>query len=156
MTRALTSFEVPLDPVLLPDGPGAYVLELHPEAPLSLTVGRLGVVEIPAGRARYYGSARGPGGLRARVARHLRPPGERRVHWHVDHLTARLAVQRVLIAEGGRECELVQRDLAAGWRVVAAGFGATDCRRACPAHLLAQPCQRRPGYWFGRQSDDQR
>lgn len=140
MTRPLTSFEVPLYPELLPERPGAYVLELHLEAALSLTVGRLGVIELPAGRLRYYGSARGPGGLRARVARHLRPPAERRVHWHVDHLTARLTVARVQVAAAASECELVQRDLAAGWRVAAAGFGATDCRRACPAHLLVQLC----------------
>jgi len=122
------------------------VLELALAAPLALAVGRLGRVTLPAGLVRYYGSARGPGGLRARVARHLRRSG-RRHHWHIDALTRRLRVTGVAVVVGGSEHALVEADLARGWIAVVPGFGSSDCR-ACPAHLLAQPpaaCAWRPG-----------
>lgn len=113
---------------------GAYVLEFELRSPLRVRAGRLGIVEIPAGRVRYYGSAWGPGGLRARVSRHLRGPNRR--HWHVDALTRRVRPSRVLLVPGGNECELVTADLATGgWTVPVRGFGATDCRR-CTAHML--------------------
>ena len=57
---------------------------------------------------------------------------------HVDALTAVVPVVRVMISSTGTECLLVRRDLESGrWAVVAAGFGSSDCRRHCPAHLLA-------------------
>lgn len=113
---------------------GAYVLELHLEAHLTLAVGRLGTVLLPAGYWRYFGSAYGPGGLRARVLRHLRP-AQRRDRWHIDRLTRAVPVRRVLPLPGGSECALVRRHLAMGWTAPIPGFGASDCR-SCPAHLL--------------------
>jgi Uri superfamily endonuclease len=92
-------------------------------------------MELGPGIIRYYGSAYGPGGIRTRVARHLRP-GNRKSHWHVDALTSRVPVERVLVAPGDRECSLVQQDLDSGlWKVAAPGFGSSDCR-TCQSHLL--------------------
>lgn len=119
----------------LPELPGAYILEFDLPASVDLSAGRLGVVSLGPGRVRYYGSARGPGGLRARVLRHLEP-ANRRDHWHVDALTRAVPVARVLIDIDGRECELVACDLDSGeWSVAVAGFGSSDCRR-CRTHLL--------------------
>lgn len=137
----------------LPRARGAYVLELHLRRPRWLSVGSLGQVRVPAGRLRYYGSARGPGGLRGRVARHLRTaarPRDARCHWHIDALLtseARLYALELVVgasdlqghapASADAEHRLVARDLRAGWVAAVPGFGASDCER-CPAHLLAR------------------
>lgn len=113
---------------------GSYVLELRLAAPASLWVGRLGTVTIPAGRVRYFGSARGSGGVAARVARHLRV--DKKKHWHIDYLTARWPSKSVFVDVERTECELVAEDLRDGkWTVVVDGFGSSDCR-TCPAHPL--------------------
>lgn len=92
----------------------------------------------------YFGSARGPGGLGARIVRHLR--SDKRVHWHIDHLTAVGRITAVLIRAHGHECDWrsrAQRVLHAP--VPLPRFGSSDCSR-CPAHLLASP-----GGFSGRQ-----
>ena len=55
----------------LPAAPGAYVLLLTANAPVVLNMPRFGKLTLAAGRYAYVGSAHGPGGLRARVGRHL-------------------------------------------------------------------------------------
>ncbi|WP_296520394.1 DUF123 domain-containing protein [Rhodoplanes sp.] len=89
---------------------------------------------LPAGRYLYCGSARGPGGLRARIARHLRR--RKTLRWHVDRLTTRGTVFAVWAIPGGDECDLVAR--LAALPVPLPGFGSSDCRR-CRSHLLAWP-----------------
>ncbi len=42
-------------------------------------------VELSAGHYLYAGSAMGPGGLHARLSRHLRK--NKTAHWHIDELT---------------------------------------------------------------------
>ena len=68
----------------------------------------------------YAGSARGPGGIRARVRRHLRP--DKTPHWHIDQVTAyaklplgELSPQMslVMLDEAGQDIEEVQSLLAA-------------------------------------------
>jgi Uri superfamily endonuclease len=51
---------------------GAYLLLLNVVVPLCVTLPRRAPASLPAGRYLYAGSAHGPGGLRARLARHLR------------------------------------------------------------------------------------
>ncbi len=121
----------------LPTAAGSYILEFNLAESIIIRAGRLGLVRLGPGRLRYYGSARGPGGLRARIQRHLRVEG-RRAHWHIDALTAVVPVARVMISHISGECELVQRDLKSGrWTVAIARFGSSDCR-CCPGHLLAE------------------
>ena len=116
-----------------PADPGAYVLVLRLAEVQTLDLPRLGNPVLPAGRYAYCGSARGPGGLAARVGRHLRR--EKAVRWHIDRLTAIAAIERVLWQVGGEECDLVSRLTGAGASAPIPGFGSSDCR-ACPAHLL--------------------
>ncbi len=128
--------EAPVDPASLPAAPGSYVLELVLDREITLRPGKLGEIRLGPGRLRYYGSARGPGGVRSRVARHLAGRGKR--HWHVDWLLARAPVREVTVELEASECDLVRRDLKTKrWAVAAKGFGSSDCR-SCPAHLLAR------------------
>ncbi len=120
----------------LPAAPGAYALLIRLDAPLMIRAGRLGAVGLAAGCYVYTGSARGPGGLRARVGRHLRA-ADRTPHWHIDALTAVAPVAEVWWVETGErlECAWATALLALpGTTVPARGFGASDC--GCVAHLL--------------------
>lgn len=118
-------------------GLGAYALTIDLPGPLALEIPRFRGACLPAGRYVYCGSAYGPGGLAARIARHRRPEKPRR--WHIDHLTAAGRIGAVVSVPGGCECALVARLLALpGTTVPLTGFGNSDCR-ACPAHLAAVP-----------------
>ena len=116
-----------------------------------LEVGRLGKFQMPQGDYYYMGSAWGPGGLRARVTRHLvRAPN--RQHWHIDWLS-RVAVPQAiyylhvpadqLMTEiGGSvsalECIWSQALVALrSASIPAPRFGSSDCRARCRAHLVA-------------------
>jgi Uri superfamily endonuclease len=118
----------------LPAAPGAYLLLIALAEPLELEIRSLGHATLAPGRYLYAGSARGPGGIRARVSRHFRK--EKARHWHVDHLTAVAAELTAFPVPDGSECALVEAVLADGWRTALPGFGSSDCRR-CAGHLLA-------------------
>ncbi len=131
-------------PALMPhqfNEPGAYLLLIELDAPLTVT--SPAPVVLAPGRYAYCGSANGPGGIGARVRRHLRR--RKATHWHVDRLTEAGRVVVVGVAPGGRECDLMARLLALpGARVPVPGFGSSDCRH-CPAHLAAVPAEFEPG-----------
>jgi len=95
---------------------------------------------LPAGIYIYCGAAHGPGGLKARIQRHLSLQTVR--FWHFDYLKDRLDILEVWwqVEELNRECESVHAlaDLP-GASFPAAGFGASDCRNRCPAHLVQFP-----------------
>ncbi len=137
----------------IPALPGAYALQFSLPLAEELAIGRFGVVHLPAGEYIYLGSARGPGGLRVRLGRHLGPPPSNR-RWHIDGLHA--------IAQASAYCYILDRDdesnsdpgappraieclwsqaLTAlpGATVPMRGFGASDCRQGCRAHLVAFP-----------------
>ena len=126
---------------MLPDQPGTYVLILRLSRPTAITVGRLGRFQFPAGWYAYTGSARGPGGLVARISRHLRSP--KSLHWHVDYLRACAHPVAAWYAIGiqKRECAWARALVRLpGASVPIPHFGASDCR--CPTHLIhfaAQP-----------------
>jgi Uri superfamily endonuclease len=131
-------------PVGLPTAPGCYALVLRLAGPQTLTIGGLGSHDLAAGWYAYCGSAQGPGGLRGRVGRHLRPAAVGR--WHVDHLRAAATVVAVWLWPGAprtHECALAAY-LAAGPGAARAvpGFGSSDCR--CAGHLVALS---RPFVW---------
>lgn len=131
----------PATPEGLPPTPGAYALRSELIAPAWVSVGRLGTFRFPSGQYLYLGSAQGSGGVRARVLHHLYPRAVS--HWHLDWLRTYLSVMGCWFASPGAsalECYWSQA-LAAlpGASVPAAGFGASDCRFSCPAHLVRLP-----------------
>jgi Uri superfamily endonuclease len=119
----------------LPVERGAYALVIDLARPLALEIPRFIGSVLPAGRYVYCGSAYGAGGIAARVARHRRV--DKKLRWHMDHLTWPGTVVDVLQAAGGRECALLAAVLATpGAHVPLWRFGSTDCA-TCPAHLVA-------------------
>ncbi|MFO1103548.1 MAG: DUF123 domain-containing protein [Methylocystis sp.] len=113
--------------------PGAYALWLRLGAPLTATAGGIAVT-LESGDYLYCGSAKGPGGLRARLARHRRK--DKRAHWHVDQLTLQGQVLGAFIVEGGDECAL--NAALSALPIPLLGFGSSDCSR-CAAHLRLWP-----------------
>jgi Uri superfamily endonuclease len=104
-----------------------------------LRVGGLGEVRIEPGFLVYVGSARGPGGLRARLAHHARIAT--RPHWHLDYLRAEVSILGAWLCASPDPLEQGWARGVEGIRgaaIPAAGFGASDC--SCPAHL----------FWFAR------
>jgi len=118
----------------LPAAAGSYLLVLRLAEDTVLRAGALGDFLLPAGPYVYAGSARGPGGVRARVMRHLR--GGVAMHWHIDSLLRRAQVTAVWARTGTRRLECVWAQSLARHSLFTAPaprFGASDCR--CPSHL---------------------
>jgi Uri superfamily endonuclease len=125
---------------MLPKQPGTYVLSMRLSSGRTISVGRLGEFRFVAGWYAYVGSARGPGGLAARVSRHLR---ESKVyHWHIDYVRAHAEPVMVWYTVGTvkRECSWasVLSELP-GASLPASGFGASDCQ--CLGHLVHFPAR---------------
>lgn len=115
---------------------GTYLLLLQSEQLCETRVGALGTVRLYAGRYVYIGSAFGPGGLPARLRRHL-GPAPSSLHWHIDYLRRCLKVEHVLLStdDDRHECAWVEELRSNPWASLpCAGAGASDC--ACPAHFL--------------------
>lgn len=114
--------------------PGAYLILIQLTDSVSLPIPTLPINELPAGHYLYAGSARGPGGLRARIGRHLRRG--KRLHWHVDHLTETAMSLLAFPIPDRDECMLVRSLRDSGYyHPPAPGFGSSDCRN-CTSHLL--------------------
>lgn len=127
--------------------PGTYALLLRLDKQERITVGKLGTFDFPAGYYLYVGSALGPGGLQARLARHRRSSESssqssysqtrNKLHWHIDYLLQRARLVEVwsVASEERLECRWseVARGLS-GAQVPVRGFGSSDC--VCPAHLI--------------------
>ena len=125
----------------LPRLPGSYALHLLLPQAARLRVGRLGWCDFAAGHYVYAGSALGPGGLRARLGRHLR--GGSRLHWHIDTLRAVCQVSGYYFEPGSQPLECTWSRRIAGLGCVSVpvpGFGASDCRSGCAAHLVYLGC----------------
>ncbi len=114
--------------------PGTYALLMHNESRVTVSVGRLGHIKIEPGYYIYVGSAFGPGGVRARISRHLRM--EKNFHWHIDYL------REILYPYGAWYTHDKER-LEHRWAQVLSktdgrysvkGFGCSDCK--CFSHLF--------------------
>ena len=126
---------------VVPSSRGSYVLQLHLVQAFSVAVGRLGVVQFPAGEYFYVGSAFGQGGLRARLSRHFRLDAKR-YHWHIDYL-------RTVAEVCGCFFEVSDQRLECRWSQTLASlpsatipvprFGSTDCQSGCQTHLVSFP-----------------
>ena len=117
---------------------GSYLLYLDLRQCVTLKTGRFRRFLFPAGRYVYVGSALR--GMDQRIARHRRLAEGKsgKLHWHIDflltHPDVRLAGERRF--PGSMECD-VSLGIASrkGTTIPVPGFGSTDCRAGCKAHL---------------------
>lgn len=127
-------------PPSIPANPGSYALQLSLADQQELQVGRLGRFDFSPGGYVYLGSALGPGGLQARLGRHLRGNGT--PHWHIDWLRAKALITGYYFIASNKwfECVWSQALINLPFaRVPVLGFGASDCKDSdnrCPAHLV--------------------
>jgi Uri superfamily endonuclease len=113
---------------------GTYALVFRSKSHRRVRIGRLGTLPVRPGFYVYVGSALGPGGLEARIARHRRLRKTRR--WHLDHLRPflRLEEEWTLPDAICREHEWAAAiGNLPGASIPLPRFGASDCR--CPSHL---------------------
>jgi Uri superfamily endonuclease len=83
----------------------------------------------------YVGSAFGPGGLRARCLRHLRPL--RRRHWHIDCLRAAATLMGIWFSVDPVPREHQWAEIIGGLAGTGAcirRFGSSDC--LCPSQIF--------------------
>lgn len=131
----------------LPDFSGAYAVEMVLFEPRPIKIGRFGKINFHKGTYIYSGSALGPGGLSARLGRHM-PTKSKKPHWHIDYLSditqtrACCYIPAIAGIKNGKpvECSWSQALLSLpGAAVPVRGFGASDCTSTCPAHLIYFP-----------------
>ena len=123
------------EPDDLPAVPGAYVLIMESRSPIAVSIGSLTDTVLPPGRYAYAGSDRGPGGIRARVARPLRK--DKKLHWHIDRITTAADITEVRTYPDGDECGLVIELMTQpGAHHPIRNFGSSDCR-ICASHFVA-------------------
>lgn len=116
---------------------GVYTLLINILRPFQTRVGELGTIGFEEGFYVYNGSALGPGGLKARLRRHLRV--RKALKWHIDYLLSSEAVKiKAILYHKTRErleCKVNLSLSRLGIRVVE-GFGSSDCKAGCKGHLI--------------------
>ena len=122
----------------IPAEKGSYALLFSMRRARLIRIGQLGEEIFPAGFYVYFGSAQGYGGVLARTKRYLIPSTVR--HWHIDDLLPHVKIQGLwyTITAQNYECVWSQTafTLLGEQGIVLRGFGASDCRKGCPAHLF--------------------
>lgn len=106
-----------------------YQLNIVLIEPTRLSIGKLGVIDFPAGHYIYTGSARH--NIEARITRHLRQ--EKKLRWHIDYLleSPQAKIEKVTrYAES--ECKINQQTIGV---ILIEGFGSSDCHAGCGSHL---------------------
>ena len=121
----------------IPKTKGSYCIVFFLENTTELQIGKFGSFSFSPGFYYYFGSAKGSGGLSARMMRHI--VGGKKAHWHLDYLRPDLIFYRAYFTNQiNLECEWCQTVLHQnGFEVPIIGFGATDCKSSCSAHLLS-------------------
>ncbi|MBW2311193.1 MAG: DNA/RNA nuclease SfsA [Deltaproteobacteria bacterium] len=110
---------------------GSYLLILKIDRTMALEIGRLGTHTFSKGYYVYVGSAMR--NLRTRVKRHLQR--RKKLHWHIDYLTAHTGEMIPLPIRSSRrdECEIAKALLSI-MQMGPSGFGSSDC--PCQTHLF--------------------
>ena len=114
---------------------GSYILLLYLPVDTTLTVGKLGIVDFPAGWYTYIGSAFGAGGLVSRIRHHLQ--ASEKPHWHIDYLRQEAILQEIWLSPDTERREQAWVDLMLeipGATILVEGFGASDSSQE--THLL--------------------
>lgn len=124
----------------IPAAPGTYAVQMRIPRSVRLQIGRLGMFEMPPAGYLYLGSAFGSGGLRARTGRYLLDVVN--THWHIDYLLPSARIERIYFAVTNHPLECLWSQKLSSLpdaRLPVAGFGASDCKADCKAHLVLLP-----------------
>jgi Uri superfamily endonuclease len=122
---------------------GTYALVMHLSSATTIGVGKLDPAQFSVGYYIYIGSAFGPGGLAARIGRHLRRDKKNR--WHVDYLRRFAEIREIwyTLHPEKVECRWAQVIRQTRRAVIPCpGFGASDC--LCKTHLFH--FEKKPGF----------
>ena len=115
--------------------PGTYALIFSGLKKGSVVIGKLGTLQLQPGFYIYFGSAFGPGGLKARIKHHFNPSS--RPHWHLDYLSPTLKACEIWYTydQIRREHQWAKiHSQTRGVSLPLPGFGSSDCR--CLSHLF--------------------
>ena len=116
--------------------PGTYALVLESACDKNVEIGKLGRLHVRPGFYVYVGSAFGPGGLKARIAHHMKISAK--PHWHIDYLRSILQLNEAWYTYAVERNEHRWADTFSSLRgttIPMTGFGASDC--SCTSHLFA-------------------
>lgn len=118
----------------IPTQPGTYAIIMELAKYAEITVGKLGQFHFKPGYYVYIGSAFGPGGLKARVGRHLKK--NKKLKWHIDYLREHMDVIDVKFEQTAQneECQWATKFAEDGGIFPIKGLGSSDCK--CFSHLL--------------------
>jgi len=117
---------------------GIYILSIKLEKNATIDIGKLGKFTFPQGYYVYTGSARK--NLSSRIERHKRK-NNKKLRWHIDYLlNCKYAhIENVFTFENSKldECSMNKKIIKLnGSEIIVKGFGSSDCRNGCPAHLI--------------------
>ena len=118
---------------------GVYLLQLFlANKAEHVEVGALGKIEFPPGYYFYAGTAQK--NLAARIKRHY--SSDKKFHWHIDYLLDKALLENDFVFSLPREGECFLAELLKenGGKILADGFGASDC--SCGSHLIYFPEQK--------------
>ena len=119
---------------------GTYILIIQLFQNEYIKIGALGKLYFKKGFYYYIGSAMGDKGsstIKNRVQRHLKPPNEKKIHWHIDYLlktdNSKIVLIFLIPSRIKLEC-IIAKELITGADGFIQEFGCSDCN--CPSHLL--------------------
>ena len=113
---------------------GTYALILQSHSTGTIPVGRWGGLDLQLGYYIYVGSTFGPGGVRARISRHLRT--DKRKHWHIDYLREHVMPLEAWVSYAAEQLEHKWAEILFETPGITPiqGFGCSDCK--CDSHLF--------------------
>lgn len=118
-----------------PDCSGTYIILSYIKKKCIIPIGKKGNIEFKRGYYAYVGSAFGPGGLRARISRHLR--SSKKFHWHIDFLLDHASIKECWYTVSIQNLEHTFAEVLSA-SVASDGviekFGSSDC--TCKSHLI--------------------
>lgn len=130
MAKASRSLQVCAKPAQLRADRGTYLLMLSSKSNDTIQIGKLGVLRLQKGFYAYVGSAFGPGGIKARVGRHMRD--EKTLRWHIDYLRRATELRYAVISYNAQRLEDEWSSKLAHsqqFEQPSEGFGASDSKQ---------------------------
>ena len=114
---------------------GTYIIVLKVKTARNIEIGKIGQFKFKKGYYFYTGSAHGPGGIKARIERHIKR--NKPEHWHIDYLRSASSIVAILVgySKMKKECVWASKLRSSpSFTIPVNGFGSSDC--LCVSHLF--------------------